>query len=47
MQQPKIRSKIAVSAQFRTSAGAMGKHKRSKNRHDRHKAKLTLRRSEW
>jgi len=45
--QPKVRSAVAVAAQFRNSAGAMGGGKRSRNRRDRQQGKLNIKRQEW
>lgn len=45
--QPKTRSYVAISAQMRNSAGAMGGGKRTKSRRDRKDARQALRRGDW
>jgi len=45
--QPKTRSYVAIAAQMRNSAGAMGGGKRSKSRRDRKDARQAIRRGDW
>lgn len=44
--QPATRSYVAIAAQMRNSAGAMGGGKRTRNRRDRKSARLAIRRGD-